>query len=441
MMPIVTQQFNQAILNRLTDENQLISQCSELDYKSLVPTHLRLTIEYEVLTAYLVRQLQENQAQNIAVISQELIEDLQTARKMALFLAELYQHYLVVPRQAHHFRNEERLIRQLLLQQEHHQEQEAPEPAKLLDPWLGQKKLTADWITQRIRNTHITVNWLRLLFIRSRKLLAALRKYSDNMPNVSYNKGLDAIDVIANPLFLHLAWAFNLPRLFTNLYLLAKHLIPHSRMSVREKNLGASVRLQADMQRRWFELTNDTFFVTAGALNCFVLIGSLAPVSIYFSTAFYAFDLLLAAIRVMIELRRLDKLKKQYQLAGMVAGSPQAVALEEQISFEKRRLYTNLSGAIGLLTAIMLTLPFIAVINPAIPLIGAALLIAITAIVYLNLKLNERTKPIARFGAITDIGFFKSDANKLEQHPKPDEQLDRTPTPPTEHLISVDLTI
>lgn len=423
-MFIISGRFESNILQHFTDENNFHDQCTTIDFKKIIPQHLELTLEYEIYVSSLLGILRPYHNQPEIRLTNALIDALMTARKMAIFLAELYQNYLCVSRQSVQLRKDEAIIRHLLNYNIDCEQNRSFNNQNLLhNPWEEHIVLTPDWFTRKLRELFFTANWARLFTFRSRKLITALRNVAEEI-SVGYHSLLNKIESSVHPILLFVAWIFYIPRLLNNIFLLFKHFLPHPWMSQEEENLGATIRLRATMQRRGFELVGDTVWFTTGVLSCFLLVGALTPVSIYLGIGLYAFDLILASTRAYIELRRLLQLRKDFYNSDPNLLIDNLQDLEHRMAYEKRRLYTHLGGSVGLMFAIGLTAPLMAVISPMLPIIGAVLLITITLAVYLILRKNETTKPATTLSELTKFSFFKEEKNKSEhnlleiQHPQ-----------------------
>lgn len=392
-MTILSNQFtNLKLISSGENIDLTLTQCAGLDYKALASSHLQLTLEYNILCAYLREQLE-----NADVLNDELIAALMTARKITILLAYLYEHYLGVAREVYQHQKDETLFRELI---------NPYLTEQLTNPW--ENPSPPDQFSQNIRTTHVLLNWMRLLIVRCKRLLGTLRPIAASIPFPEYTPAMDNLDRFSNPIFSYLSWAFFAPRLAVNVFLVLKHLIPHYGMSEQEKSLGWSLRAQSSFKRRWFELGNDSVWLASGALNCFLLLGSLLPVATYLTAALYVYDVILAALRAYIELRRLTQLKQGYLAQENVPPPALMKQLEQRYLYERRRLFINLGTAIGLSMAIGLTLPFLIMV-PYLPLIAAALLVVLTIGSYIASKLNDRTKPSTQLGPSNRYGFFNTD--------------------------------
>ncbi len=397
-MPCVSTRFETHVLSYLGNEFNLTQESySQLNFNLLISQHLILSLEYNVLSTYLRNTLALRQTKN-QEIDAELIAQILIARKIAIFLAYIYDKHLNVPRETARLLKDEVFFRALLNQPS------SPLEQQLHNPWPATQRTPSRLDTQTIRNKHIIANWIRVFAVRCRRLLNSLHPFIDN--NNSYHPIMKSIEKIANPFFSHFAWVFYIPRLVTNIGIVLKHLLPHPWMSKEEESLAFSIRCRAQLKRRWFEFANDSVWLASGVLCAFLLVGSLLPVANYFIAALYVYDVFLASLRAYVELNRLYQLKRDYQDAQ----APQALQKELNclIAFEKRRLYINISCMTALTVAIAFTLPILVGSGPLFPLIGAALLVAVTLLSFIILKQHEKTKPITLTPPTSSLRFFKS---------------------------------
>ena len=91
-------------------------------------------------------------------------------------------------------------------------------------------------LSQEIRDNTAFSNWFRLLFTRSKRVLNFLDILDTG--SVAFRNFVAILDKYTNPVIAYLAWCFFLPRLTTNLFLAAKHIIPGAWMSEEEQSLG-----------------------------------------------------------------------------------------------------------------------------------------------------------------------------------------------------------
>ena len=275
--------------------------------------------------------------------------------------------------------------------------------------------------TQLIRNKHVVGNWFRVFSTRGRRLVTNVRPLIAE--GCAYHELMDSFEEVATPFFAHFAWAFYLPRLLTNVGILLKHALPHPWMSKEEENLALGIRLNAHFQRRWFELANDSVWLVSGVLCCFLLVGSLLPAASYLVAALYAYDIVTAGLRAFIELRRLYQLRREYNDANVPKELQEELRIH--IAYERRRLYLNVGYMAALTVAVALTIPILIASGPLFPLVGAALLVAVTLISFIVLKLNERTKPVTQTPSASPYRFFKAaEESKSSAEPPQEANID-----------------
>ncbi|WP_454781675.1 hypothetical protein [Legionella sp. WA2022007384] len=367
-------------------------------YRKVVPLHLVLNLEYSLLG----QQLRAKFLSKQVVDREELKEQLIAALIMAELLEEIYKHYLIIPREVTRLRQQQNLYRELL--------------EVLGGPPQQPKKVEASTsFTQEIRNRTLDVNLYRLLLTRSKRALDLLAVL--NTSSESYRHFVRIMGKVLDPILMHVAWFFWLPRLLVNLFVLIKHTVPTWWMDDKEYALGWSVRLSTQIKRRWFELGNDTAWVGAGFINCFILTGALAPFGVYVSLAVFAFDVIMAMTRAYIELSRLSELRSQYM--AMLSTSTEKEqgqikehikAIDTQMDFERYRLGSHVTTTTLIFLAMCCALPMFAA-NPIIPLIAAICLVTICFINFAIAEQVNKSRPqdtIDRSAALAKLGFFNN---------------------------------
>lgn len=376
-------------------------------YRKVIPLHLVLSLEYSLLG----QQLRAKFLSKELVKQKEIEEQLITALMMAELLEHIYQCYLNVPREVVRLRQHQILYRELL--------------AELSKPLPGKpKKLeTNPSFSQDVRNTTVFLNLYRLLFIRSKRafdVIATLGTVSE-----SYRNFVKVLDKYTDPILADLAWLFFIPRLSVNLFLLIKHTLPGPWMSKEEKSLGLSVRFSAQMQRRWFELGNDSIWMTAGLINRFVLTGALAPFAIYVSITCFAIDIILSVTRAYIELSRLYEVRKQYEAMLKQTTSLEEIksikehleAINNQLNFEWLRLGSHMMTTTAIFLSMVVAAPILA-FNPLIITIGAVCLVAVCFINFALFQIIDESRPkdtlVIPQGGLSKLGFF---AQKVRKEP------------------------
>ncbi|WP_133139851.1 hypothetical protein [Legionella genomosp. 1] len=353
-------------------------------YESLVEEHLALTLEYSILCTQLAREFM------LRPDSPEFTKQLEAALIYAELLEYLFRNYINVPREVLRLRKEQAVYRYYLEKRGYYFE---PQPVDL--------ELKADTFTQKMRNDTAWVNPFRLIFIRSKRLLNALVPVLSQIDQ--YAKAMATVDKVLNPALAYLGWIFFAPRLFSNLFLLFKHSVP-AFMTEQEKNLGFWFRFLAQLKRRYFEIGNDVIWFTAGVLNCFVFVGPLAPIGVYFSLACFIYDIIWAGIRAGIEIHRFNQLKAKYaEMADEIKDDDsryeeyQALLrhqkiLDFRIEIETRRVLTTIATTAGVCLGFILMLPFF-MANPVIPLIGAMIFLSATVAGFLATRYFEELRP------------------------------------------------
>ncbi|MBL7481419.1 hypothetical protein [Legionella bononiensis] len=391
-------------------------------YKKIVLNHPTLNMEYSILC----HQIRHNFSFPNQIRQDQVIEQLQAALMLAELLEHVHLHYLVVPREVVRLRRHQHVYRTLL--------EEMTGMKFSLKNSIIEPRQPEFSLTQYIRDNTAQINWFRLLVTRTKRVLNFLDLVGTG--SATYRNFVGLMDNYTNPFFAYLAWCFFIPRLTTNLFLIAKHTISWPDMDEKEKALDWYVRLQAQLQRRWFELGNDLVWVSVGLLNCFVLVGTLAPFSIYFTLFAFAFDIANASLRTYIELNRLYKLQDDYKkmfLATDDEESKKAIKeyqnyINHRIEFEKLRLGLSLAGTLAIFLAMCLAIPVLAV-NPVLPFLGAVLLIAIWVATFVLTRNVEQYRPndtVEKPSGVVQFGLF---ARKNNEQVKPILALDDSLVP------------
>lgn len=333
----------------------------------------------------------------------------------ALALANLFHviniHYLNSPHECRRFEEEEVIFRRLLyefgyrfkliknldLQENDALERKQPDPS----------------ITKWFRQLTASSNWPRLQIVRVKRVLDALVPILKNLPN--FVSTIQFIDMVANPIFAYLAWAFYLPRLSLNIFIFLKNVLPHPWMCSRRQQLGFYLRFKSEFLDKWFELGNDSVWFAVGLINCFVLVGSLSPWAIYLTVSLYAFDVILAAIRAYVELNALYNLKNQLiELSNDLPHSQKLDdylnELDQNIHYESQRLGLSLVSTLGLFAGMLFAFPAFAG-NPVIPLIGAVFIVVWCVSTLVAGKYIDSNKSTMPLPSLTDTDlkqWFKS---------------------------------
>lgn len=373
-------------------------------YTEIYSQHQIWELEYRILRQKIHTHLSKVEEQNPALLKEELA----SALVVAEILEHLYDFYLDVPREVTRFRKDQGDYRNMLLSMN----VSFPGQIKVVaHPHVSSKSSTL-----KVRETTSNLNWYRLLFVRSIRALNMIEFISSHTG--PFTNFMMALNIAVGPILPYIAFIYFLPRLFTNLGVLLKHTIPGSWMSEEEKGLAWTTRLWTQIKRRYFELGNDIAWAGVGTVNCFVLVGMLAPFAVYVSVAFFTYDVLLAVFRAYVELSRLRKLHEDYDLMLQAPDiDPNLVneitalqaEINRRIEFDKVRLGINVLSTITIALAVACAIP-IFLACPAIPLAGALWLVAICFITYLINRVLTSYEPK------TSVEF------KVDQAPMPQDK-------------------
>lgn len=392
-------------------------------FRPRVEQHASLSLEYNVLCTQLLHDFFRPGPRD----EEQLTRSLLAAQMMAELLTIVYRDYLDVPREVMRLRKEQQVYHRMLALRGYH-----------VSP-LTEPEPESEWFIQRVREFIASSNWLRLFSIRAKRVLNSLVPLTVKTdPYVGF---MGRVDMVANPFFAWLSWLFFIPRLFANLAILFKHLVEQQGMSNAEKALGWQNRLLIHLKRRWFELGNDAAWLVFGLLGCFVLIGSLAPVASYMNMVYYVYDVVLAVIRYVHEMQRMDELQAEYrrmmQLAAQEPDPNRKEEMERDIEafqhqlterhhFEKKRLLVSVCNTVSLCLGLALCLPFMAALHPIFPVIGAFIILATTVSVYYATRDVERQRPVsdttllekpATAGLLARLGLFTAEPKAPRERP------------------------
>lgn len=376
-------------------------------FRPLVENHPVIALEYSIHCTKLARNLLTQDAS-------KLREQLEAALMMAELLERIYCHYLNVPREVAALVAEQNIYRALLSMPLRNEE-------------------SSSSFTKPIRDKTASSNWARLFMVRLRRLLIVITPFTQDFDR--FRGFVAKMEPLTAPVVVYLSWIFFIPRLFTNILLTGKHLIPGYWMSDEEYALGWQSRCRAQAERRWMELANDSVWFSSGLVNCFILTGALAPISFYTGLALQTYDLLLASIRAYLELSRMAVLEEQY-LSMLLATdltlneideiNQHLSFLKERRAFESMRLYLSITNNAVLVIAVALALPVFA-FNPIFPALGAALAVLDTVACFAGMKWLETQKPVDKVKllpkavtvqclSMVPYGFFNRKENKASNH-------------------------
>jgi len=240
---------------------------------------------------------------------------------------------------------------------------------------------------------------------------------------VIFREWIEPIELMVDPIFIHLNWIFFVPRLAVNMMLLGKHVISNPWMSEQEYALSWDTRLHVHLMinRRWIELINDFVWCIGNLISCFLCVGAWSFIEVYFAVGLQLFDLLFTCLHVAIEIDQLNTLEKEYQegCANGVISIDQDYfqSLQERIAYEKNAGYLAIINHTLLLLSIMTILPFIIALSPWAPVLGALLSILTTIGIYFaedHLKKQHTHDDIT---SLAQHGIFRPLPELLNQLP------------------------
>ena len=379
-------------------------------YSKLLPLHPILNVEYSILC----NQLREDFLHPNIANKKQVRERLINALMFCELLEHLNQHYLVVPREVVRLRKQQQLYRTLLSELA---------GFSFSSNLLEKEEVEIGFSTsQQVRDLTIQSNWYRILFTRSKRVINLLSNVMTNAP--AFNRLVTDLDLYAIPALAYFGLCFHMPRLLTNSFLILKHTIPGSLQEDKEATLSWTTRLQVQLQRRWFEMGNDAVWTAVSALNLCLFIGAAATGAVYLSTAAFAFDVMNAAARAYVELKRLYTLHKEYKVLLAKEGNKERQDfilnhmkfIEDRIKFEHLRFALHVSSTAIILAAMSLALPFLAVSQPVL-LASALFLVMLWGIVFALTRCLDKYRPnetIEVPASVGKLGFFARSKNEKE---------------------------
>lgn len=356
---------------------------SLIDFDDQVKNHPVYAFEYNTLCSYLVGAVS-----NIETVEQfnsektSLIKLLHHTLKKATVLYDVNHDYLIVPREAKKLGADIIALQNLLTALGEGDRV----PPKIIE------HTAVDVLSVTVRSATPVYNFPRTLLARVIRLLNMIATALKNSNDFKIIAGL------VNTLFSHfinfLSFTFFLPRLVINLFCLAKHTIPRHWINGKEKDIMFSSRFLAQLKRRWFEIGNDIVWISLGILNCFILVGTLAPILPYVTLAAFIYDVFATSIRLYTEIKNLKQFQAKLDTSEL--HPKDAIKYREHTMFnielEKERLLLAVLSTTALAIAMIICLPPL-VISSVIPIIAASLLVAITVLTYIANQAIERKRP------------------------------------------------
>lgn len=226
---------------------------------------------------------------------------------------------------------------------------------------------------------HGVVNNPRLVLVRAVGLTRNLKPFFEIAEGTAPHRFFGVLDFAASRVFSHMAWAFFLPRLLTNLAVLSKHVFLIGDIDEKERQLAWQQRFRMQFKRRWFEIGNDLVWCVNNLLSAFVYLGSIAPVGAYISLGLYFYDVLMVCLRSAIEIGRLSSIESEYRAKHQDCRDDDAFLLQikAQYHYELKRLALSLFNTVGTFAAILMMIPAFAGI-PVLTAVATSLLLAVT---------------------------------------------------------------
>lgn len=365
----------------LTEDSTLFSQADKKKtIHQLLGEHSQISLEYNVLRCQLAKHLKKP-------MNEETKELLLVTFLLAQLLELMYFYYLDVPHEVNQYYQDKECLRDWLIANGYDFERKQ----KLTKTEPPVSKIIGEVTTKS--------NWPRLFIVRTKKVLDAL---SSALPSYkAYHGFVEHMDGVADPVFSILASVFFLPRFANNVFHIYKHVVQGSWTGEKEKSLGRTMCLRIQMERRGFELLNDSIWLSVGVLgviNTFILVGVLTTAVLYLSVFFYAVDVFLAGLRAYIEWGRLKKLQDHYSQALVLENEDSQNAedyydlLNKRIEYETLRMIVSIATTLSVFVGMSLTLP-IFVLNPIVPLVGLSFVLLVCLINFAAGKYIERYKP------------------------------------------------
>jgi hypothetical protein len=407
-------QNDETQLTRVYDQT-LVNQGDDF-FHPFITYHPHLKYHYSLLCtqiAFIVNkeELKEEDRERL----NKLLTD---ALAWSEILAHIYSTYLIAPNEVHGLQKNQKIYRSLLEMQ----------GIRFRPPYYN-GPVSANSMTKVVRDGTAFWTFPRLMLVRIRRLFLILVPILANAKN--YANFIAFLDVFFAPLLSYLAWVYFVPRLAVNVFLLLKHLIPGFWMSDTEASVSWWIRLEAQLQRRGFELANDVVWLIAGALGCFLLVGTaaLAAAGMYVTIAAFFFDVLMAGLKVYLELNRLNVLFAEYEdrlLAQQDLHLPERAevgeylhALRKRYCYERKILLLRVISTLALFLGMLFALPTLTI--PGLPLAGAVIVIVVTLLTFLMDKWLEKHKPAETVdaNAVNRVrqGFAKSSCTFFADKP------------------------
>jgi hypothetical protein len=228
----------------------------------------------------------------------------------------------------------------------------------------------------KVRNKTEGFNRYRLFLARFWRLFRLAILFSENE---YYGQFMLLANPLASMIIIYVGALYFSFRLIANILTISKHVIPGNWMTKDEEELGWLLRLNAQWMRLWPNVSNDTAWITNGVLLLTYFSGALLPFAIFLAFASSAYDFVMASLRFALSTYRFHQLTKKYNGQTSDPLVKQYLdKLENNIQQDKRMLYLALLNFGVVMIGMGLALPWIILLNPALPLVGAVMALFIT---------------------------------------------------------------
>lgn len=387
-MPAILQQLRTRLdtfPSRLTDSTNKvwifddeIKKKNDSFFSSLIIKNPLLPIQYHIQCSHIIHLIHSG-VQN----TETILQAAETALVLVTLLEQVYSR-LDEKNDLEKLRYEQAIFR------------------KILSIRYSQFKLKTAVSTEHQSNTNERIRKLTNHVNSPRKTLNRVWRIFDSITLldefVVLREWIEPIELMINPVFIHLNWIFFIPRLAINMILLCKHVIANPWMSKQEYALPWTTRLQVHLMinRRWIELAGDFVWCIGNLISCFFCVGTWIFAEVLLSVGLQLFDFLFTCLHVSIEIHRLTTLENEYK-AGCANGSISLdrgyfCALQECIKYEKNVGYLAIFSHALLFISILTILPVITATMSWAPIAGAALSILTTmGHAYAEKKLKQQT--------------------------------------------------
>lgn len=248
------------------------------------------------------------------------------------------------------------------------------------DP-MGRALATARYYVSRVLGTqagHALWNHPRLGGTRSRRLMAFLEPY---LKSEAYTAFFKTIDPFMRFVLSYVNWLFFIPRLSLHLSLLGHHLFNYTQLADLERNVPFLTRFRAHWTRFGFEFIIDSYWFLNGLKLCFWLPGgALSPQGIILSLIIQCLDLFCSVARAVVELRRLSNMASD--LNAIEPNLALKSDNDKRFRFEAFALGYMVFHFSVLLMSLCLTLPSMAAISLALPVVGGTCAVLMTILTF-----------------------------------------------------------